>query len=113
MKKFYYAGLILIITFGLFTVVTSQINGKADQDDFAERTIALADFIDDRLNSEGADARMSYVQHDKENYPKVLIYITAGTKADDVMVEKKVDELVRSADLLKENEKYEIIVSNQ
>ncbi|MFD2922148.1 hypothetical protein [Halobacillus naozhouensis] len=87
-------------------------------DDLRQRTVELIPFIEDGLKEKDINVRLSAIEFDVENFPKLLIYINpvASSQEGREVVERKVNDIVQLAkekSLLQENEDYEIIVREQ
>ena len=130
MKRFYFIGLGLLLSFiiiGSFTLLDnlSSDEGKvitnrteSDQDNLGEMAKELADFITDSLMERDINGRLVFIQNDIENRPKLLIYIdtVADNQKERGIVETEVNDIVQIAkdkSILPENFAFEIIVKEQ
>ena len=129
MKRFYFIGLSLLLSFifiGSFTLLDDPssnearviANGITSNEGNLGIIEELADFIEDSLKEKGINGRLVLIQNDIEVSPKFLVYIdtVANTQEERAIVETEVNDIVQIAKdtlILPENFVFEIIVKEQ
>lgn len=128
--KLYFIGLGLLLSCVIIGSITLLINSSNDEGkvtangkqleegNLGQMAEGLADFITDNLKEKDINGRLTLIQNDIDNFPKLLIYIdtVANTQEEREIVEREVNDIVLLAKdklILQENFAFEIIVKEQ